>query len=287
MSASGPSTTWRTLGSGLADELSTGLAKVPGLRVASRTSASHVARIENDARSICRALEVDALLEGTVRKAGEQVRITAQLVSAADGCHLWSDAYDRSMTDVFTVQDHIARGIVDRLRGSPIETHRPPLIGRHTQNSRAYHSYLKGRFYWTRRYHGGLIAAHQHFTEAIQEDAGYALAYAGLADAYAFMGIYAVQRPRPAFAAALAAVTRALALDPDLPEAHTSLAFIKLAGTGICQKRPASSRERWSGIRVRPSPASITHGSWSCRETSRERSPRYPRHRRPIRYRRW
>ena len=214
----------------MADELSTGLAKVPGLRVASRTSASHVARIENDARSICRALEVDALLEGTVRKAGEQVRITARLVSAADGCHLWSDAYDRSMTDVFTVQDHIARGIVDRLKGSPIETHRPPLIGRHTQNSRAYHSYLKGRFYWTRRYHGGLIAAHQHFTEAIQEDAGYALAYAGLADAYAFMGIYAVQRPRPAFAAALAAVTRALALDPDLPEAHTSLAFIKLAG---------------------------------------------------------
>jgi serine/threonine-protein kinase len=218
------------LGSGLADELLTGLAKVPGLRVASRTSASHVARIEQDARSICRALGVEAVLEGTVRKAGEQVRITAQLVSATDGCHLWSDAYDRSMTDVFTVQDHIARSIVDRLQGSPIETSRPPLIGRHTQNSRAYHSYLKGRFYWTRRYHGGLIAAHQHFTEAIQEDAGYALAYAGLADAYAFMGIYAVQRPRPAFAAALAAVTRALALDPDLPEAHTSLAFIRLAG---------------------------------------------------------
>lgn len=111
-----------------------------------------------------------------------------------------------------------------------IEAPRPPLIGRHTQNARAYHAYLKGRFYWTRRYHGGLITAYQHFKEAIDEDAGYALAYAGLADAYAFMGIYAVQRPRSAFAAATAAVTRALELDSDLPEAHTSLAFIRLAG---------------------------------------------------------
>jgi tetratricopeptide (TPR) repeat protein len=103
------------------------------------------------------------------------------------------------------------------------------LIGRHTENSRAYYFYLKGRFYWTRRYHGGLIAALEHFKKAIEEDAGYALAYAGLADAYAFMGIYSVQKPRAAFAQAGEAVSRALALDPDLPEAHTSQAFIRLA----------------------------------------------------------
>jgi serine/threonine-protein kinase len=101
--------------------------------------------------------------------------------------------------------------------------------GRQTRNARAYHLYLKGRFYWTRRYHGGLTAALDHFKNAIQEDAGYALAYAGLADAYAFMGIYAVQRPRSAFARAAEAAERALALDPNLPEAHTSIAFIKLA----------------------------------------------------------
>ena len=100
---------------------------------------------------------------------------------------------------------------------------------RYTANARAYHAYLKGRFYWTRRYHGGLMAALDHFKNAIQEDAGYALAYAGLADAYSFMGVYSVQLPRAAFALATAASERALALDPDLPEAHTSVAFIKLA----------------------------------------------------------
>jgi eukaryotic-like serine/threonine-protein kinase len=130
-----------------------------------------------------------------------------------------------------------------------IEAPRPPLIGRHTQNARAYHAYLKGRFYWTRRYHGGLMAAYQHFKEAIDEDAGYGLAYAGLADAYAFMGIYATQRPRSAFAAATAAVSRALALDPDLPEAHTSLAFIRLAGDWDL---PAAAREFTRALELDP-----------------------------------
>jgi tetratricopeptide (TPR) repeat protein len=105
----------------------------------------------------------------------------------------------------------------------------PAAIGRHTANARAYHLYLKGRFYWTRRFHGGLTAALEHFSNAIQEDAGYALAYAGLSDVYSFMGIYAVQPPRSVFKLATAAAERALTLDPDLPEAHTSVAFIKLA----------------------------------------------------------
>ncbi len=105
---------------------------------------------------------------------------------------------------------------------------RRPLIDRHTDNARAYEHYLKGRFYWTRRRHGGLMAALEHFKKAIEEDAGYALAFAGLADAYAFIGVYSVQRPRTALAQALTAAERALALNPDLPEAYTSLAFIKL-----------------------------------------------------------
>ena len=105
----------------------------------------------------------------------------------------------------------------------------PRRVGSQTQNARAYEAYLKGRFYWTRRYHGGLTAALEHFKKAIQEDAGYALAYAGLADAYSFMGIYAVQPPRVAFAPAADAANRALALDPDLPEAYTSIALIRLA----------------------------------------------------------
>jgi eukaryotic-like serine/threonine-protein kinase len=213
---------------GLAEELVTGLGKVPGLRVASRTSSIRVTETERDIRSICRLLDVDAVLEGTVRKAGDRLRISAQLVSAADGCHLWSEGYDRRTADVFVVQDEIARSVVDRLKITLAEFPRQPLIRQHTQNPRAYQYYLKGRFYWTRRYHGGLNAALEQFQKAIEEDAGYALAYAGLADAYSFMAVYAVQRPRTAFAAASVAAERALAIDPDLPEAHTSLAFIRL-----------------------------------------------------------
>jgi serine/threonine-protein kinase len=213
---------------GLAEELLTGLGKVPGLRVASRTSSNHVTRTETDIRNICRLLDVDAVLEGTVRKAGDRVRISAQLVNAEDGCHLWSEGYDRDTADVIAVQDEIARSVVDRLKITLAEFPRQPLIRQHTQNPRAYQCYLKGRFYWTRRHHGGLNAALEQFQKAIEEDAGYAMAYAGLADAYAFMGIYSVQRPRTAFASASAAVERALAIDSELAEAHTSLASIRL-----------------------------------------------------------
>jgi TolB-like protein/tetratricopeptide (TPR) repeat protein len=215
---------------GLAEELLTGLGKVPGLRVASRTSSFHVDRTGIDVKDVCRLLDVDAALEGTVRKAGDHVRISAQLVSAEDGCHLWSEGYDRSTADVFAVQDEIARSVVDRLKVTIAEFPGQQLIRRHTQNPRAYECYLKGRFYWTRRYHGGLKAALEQFEKAIEEDAGYALAYAGLADAYSFIGgIYSAQKPRTAFALATAAVERALAIDPDLPEAHTSLAFIRVS----------------------------------------------------------
>ena len=213
---------------GLAEEILTALGKVAGLRVASRTSSFGVRQTDTDIRSICRQLEVEAVLEGTVRKAGDRVRITAQLVSAEDGCHLWSEGYVRDIADVFAVQEEIARNVVDRLKVSLTGISREPLIRRYTDNQRAYHSYLKGRFYWLRRYHGGLQAALEHFEQAIREDAGYALAHAGVADAYAIIGLYSLQRPRVAFARALAAAERALAIDPDLPEAHTSVALVSL-----------------------------------------------------------
>jgi len=214
---------------GLAEELLTGLGRVQGLRVASRTSSYHVGQSETDIRRICQLLDVDAVLEGTVRKAGERLRITAQLVSAADGCHLWSEGYDRSVADVFAVQDDIAQSVVDRLKISLAHFPGRQLVRQHTQNPRAYQFYLKGRFFWTRRFHGGLQTALEHFQKAIEEDAAYALAYAGLADAYSFMGTYSVKKPRVALAYASAAAERALALEPDLAEAHTSLALIKLA----------------------------------------------------------
>ena len=234
---------------GLAEELLTALGKVQGLRVASRTSSFSVKQTDTDIRSICRQLDVHAVLEGTVRKAGEQLRITAQLVSAEDGCHLWSEGYDRRMADVFAVQDEIVQSVVDRLKITLTESPRRPLIRQHTQNPRAYQLYLKGRFYWMRRYHGGLQAALDHFQKAIEEDAGYALAHAGLADAYAIIGMYALQMPRAAFAQAAMAAQRALAIDPNLPEAHTSLALIRLGHWNF----PESEREFKFALELDPS----------------------------------
>jgi len=213
---------------GLAEELVTALGKVRGLRVASRTSSFGVKQTDTDIRSICRQLDVDTVLEGTVRKAGDRLRITAQLVSGEDGCHLWSEGYNREMADVFAVQEEIAQNVVDRLQVTLTETEREPIVRRYTDSARAYHLYLKGRFYWLRRHQGGLQAALEHFQQAIEEDAGYALAHAGVADAYAIIGFYSLQKPRLAFATASAAAERALAIDPELPEAHTSLALINL-----------------------------------------------------------
>jgi serine/threonine-protein kinase len=219
---------------GLAEDLLTALGKVKGLRVASRTSSFAFKGTSADIRSICKQLNVDAVLEGSVRKFGTRLRVTAQLVSGADGCHIWSEGYDRQMADVFVLQDEIAQSVVDRLKTTVAEFPLRPLVRRYTDNPRAYHLYLKGRFHWSRRYSGGLRAALEHFQKAIDEDAGYALAQVGVADAYSFIGFYSIQHPKTAFSRAAAAVQRALEIDPELPEAHTSLALLKLGSEWNC-----------------------------------------------------
>jgi serine/threonine-protein kinase len=218
--------------SGLGEELLTALGNVPGLRVASRTSSLAIRQGDStDVKSICRRLGVSAVLEGTVRKAGDQLRITAQLVSAADGSHLWSEGYDRQMADVFSVQEEIARSVVDRLKPRLSTLSPAPLVKRHTDNPRAYEHYLRGRFYWARRYQGGLGVALEEFRKAIAEDAAYAPAHSGVADAFAFLAFYHIRPPRATFVKARAAAERALALDPDLPEAHASQALVELGDT--------------------------------------------------------
>src|SRR5262249_27126010 len=148
---------------GLAEELLTALGKVRGLRVASRTSSLAVRQEQTDIRNICRQLNVGAVLEGTVRKAGAQLRINAQLVRASDGHHIWSDGYSRGMVDIFAVQEEIAQSVVERLKSTFAEPPPGPLIPRYTDNPRAYELYLKGRFYWSRRYQGGLRLALEQF----------------------------------------------------------------------------------------------------------------------------
>ena len=224
---------------GLVEELLIGLGKLPGLRVASK-AAGRGLQATTDIRTICRELNVGAVLEGTVRKSGDRLRITAQLVSAEDGCHIWSEGYNRDMADVLGVQEGIAQNVVDKLQVTLAESNASRLTRRHTANPRAYHFYLKGRFYWARRYHAGLKNALDHFQKAIEEDAGYALAYAGVADAYTLIAFYSLMRPRDAFARASAAALRALEIDAELSEAHASLALVRLASDWDF---PAAERE--------------------------------------------
>lgn len=212
---------------GLAEELITALTKIEGLRVAARTSTFTFKGRDVDVREIGERLRVDAVLEGSVRRAGNRLRVTCELVNAAQGYEIWSELYDREMADLFVLQDEITRAIVDKLKVALVDDLKA--ARRYTESRKAYHHYLKGRFYWSKRYEGGLKTAMEEFEQAILEDEGYALAYSGLADTLVFRGLYSIDPPRQAFAKAKEQVEKALAIDDALPEAHTSLGLIELS----------------------------------------------------------
>jgi serine/threonine-protein kinase len=224
----GPDTDIEYFCDGLAEELVTALGKVAGLRVVSRSASLRFKEHHADLQTLCRELDAATVLEGTVSKVGDKLRVSARLVNGADGFVLWSEGYSRTMDDVFAVQDDIAARVVERFRLSVTDVQQRVRGSRHTDNPRAYHLYLKGRFHWARRYHGGLATALDCFKRALVEDAGYALAHAGLADVYAFLGLYSLIRPHDAFALASAAAERAMQLDPDVAEVQTSLALVAL-----------------------------------------------------------
>jgi serine/threonine-protein kinase len=148
-------------------------------------------------------------------------------LNTEDGYELWAEQYDREMADVLLLQEEMTRAIVDKLKVSLVEHLRP--TRRQTENKSAYHHYLKGRFYWSKRYEGGLKTAMDEFEHAIADDPHYALAYAGLADTLVFRGLYSLERPRDVFARAEKQVEKALSLDSRLPEAHSSQALIQLS----------------------------------------------------------
>ncbi|MGC4081507.1 MAG: protein kinase [Vicinamibacterales bacterium] len=222
----GPDPDLEYFSEGLAEELVTAFGKVRGLRVVSRTAALRFRGHQTDLQTLCRELDATTVLEGTVSKSGGQLRVSARLVNGADGFLLWSERYSRTMDDVFAVQDDIATQVVERFRLSAGAIQQLVLGARHTDNPRAYHLYLKGRFNWSRRYHGGLATAIDCFSRAIAEDAGYSLAHAGLADVYAFLGLYSLMKPSDAFTMASSAAYRAMQIDPDVPEVQTSLGLV-------------------------------------------------------------
>ena len=206
---------------GMTEELLNALVRVPEVRVAARTSSFSYKGKHEDVRKIANELGVATVLEGSVRRSGSRIRITAQLINAEDGYHLWSDRYDREMSDVFAIQDEIADAIVRTLE---LKLAADALVKRGTVDQDAYHAYLRGRHFWNQR---ALPKAISQFEQAIAIDPDYALAYAGLADAYAFLGFYGYLPSQHAFERGKAAAARAIQSDPSLPEAYYSSGLIE------------------------------------------------------------
>jgi serine/threonine-protein kinase len=210
---------------GLTEELLNLLAKVPGLHVAARTSAFAFKGKNEDLRTIGQKLNVAHVLEGSVRRSGDQLRITTQLISVSDGYHLWSETYDRKITDVFAVQDEIATAVVAALELKLLQT--PAATGRRPVGAEAHDLYLRGLYFWNLRTADSLLRAAGFFQQAIEAAPDYALAHAGLADAMEVRRGYAwVPWTEKLRDQARAAALRALELDPGLGEAHASLGMI-------------------------------------------------------------
>jgi TolB-like protein/DNA-binding winged helix-turn-helix (wHTH) protein/Tfp pilus assembly protein PilF len=212
---------------GMTDELITDLAQISALRVISRTSAMVYKGARKPLPQIARELNVDAVVEGTVLRSGDQVRITAQLIQAPDDKHLWAESYEGNLRDTLALQNKVARAIAEQIRINLNPHEQAALKNVKVVNPEAYESYLKGRYFWNKRTANGLKVALAYFNQAIEEDPKYAQAYSGLADTYALLGDwqYAVMTPREALPKAKAAAMKALALDDSLSEAHNSLAF--------------------------------------------------------------
>ena len=217
---------------GMADELTSQLTKVPGLRVASRTSAFAMrANRDLDVREIGKRLGVSAVLEGTVRRAEGRLRVTTQLTSAADGLTLWSDTYERDSKDIFAVQDQITTAIITALEptlsGGRTVALNSLATGSGTSSVEAYDLYLRGRYLLERRGKGVSRAA-AYFSQAIAKDSGFARAYAGLSEALELFPYFAATPAHDVEGRATAAATRALALDPRLAEPHAALALAQM-----------------------------------------------------------
>lgn len=211
---------------GMAEELINALANIEGLHVTSRTSAFQFKGQTLDIGEIGQRLMVSNILEGSVRKSGNRLRVTVKLINAGTGYQVWSEQYDREMEDVFAVQDEIARTIVDKLKIQLSSD--TSLVRRHTANLEAYNLYLKGRFYWNKRYEVGVQKGMECFQQAVEKDRAYALPYTGLADSYSVLATYNFLPPAEGYGKAKAVALKALDLDDTLAETHTSAAYVTL-----------------------------------------------------------
>jgi serine/threonine-protein kinase len=205
---------------GLGEELMGALAKIDGLRLVARSSTQRFRGADHDVREIGKLLNVDAVLEGSVRRSGNRLRITVKLIETANGYQLWSERYDREMEDVFVVQEEIANGVAAQLRVRLNQGAESYFRRHRAQDIEAYNLYLKGRFFWNKRTPADLRRAVEHFQSATQIDPKFAPAFAGLADSWVLLAMYGAVAPQEVFPQARQAIAQALALDPKLPDAH-------------------------------------------------------------------
>jgi TolB-like protein/class 3 adenylate cyclase/Flp pilus assembly protein TadD len=245
------------LSDGITEDLITALSRVPGLRVSARTSSFAFKNKNEDIRRIGEHLNVALILEGSVRKAENRLRITAQLINVADGCHLRADRYDREMQDIFAVQDEISQTIVEALKLQVNPQEKPSITDHQTASAAAYELYLKGRYYWNLREAAVRKGLH-YFELALLEDPNYALAYTGVADSYIQLSFYTFITPREANPKALAAINRALELKPDSSEAHESLACYQF----YCSMHNKLAAEREFLTALELNPKNISARSW-------------------------
>jgi TolB-like protein/DNA-binding winged helix-turn-helix (wHTH) protein/Tfp pilus assembly protein PilF len=243
---------------GMTDELITDLAQISALRVISRTSVMVYKGVHKPLPQIARELNVDAVVEGTVLRSGDQVRITAQLIDATTDKHLWSQSYQGELRDTLALQNRVAAAIADQIRINLTPREQAALKNVKAVNPDAYESYLKGRYFWNKRTADGLKAALAYFNQAIEEDPKYAQAYSGLADTYALLGDwqYAVMTPKEALPKAKVAAIKSLELDSGQGEAHNSLAFVL---DGFDWNLEAGGKEFQRAIELSPSYATAHH----------------------------
>ena len=211
---------------GVQDEILTRLSKIADLKVTSRTSTQHYKSVPENLAEIAKQLGVAHILEGSVQKSGDAVRVNVQLIKAANDSQVWAETFDRKLTDIFSVESDVAKAIADQLRAHITRQEEQVIAAKPTKNIEAYDAYLRGRYFWNKRTSDGIKHAIEHFQQSIERDPDFALGHAGLADSYIALTFYNFAAPHETMPKAKESAIKALALDDTLAEAHASLAHI-------------------------------------------------------------
>jgi len=247
---------------GVQDEILTRLAKVADFKVIARTSTQRFKSSPENLPDIAKQLGVANIVEGSVQKVGDQVRVNVQLINALTNAHLWADIYDRKLTDIFAVESDIAKTIADTLQAKLSSSAEQVLASRPTENPEAHELYLRGRYFWSRRTGANLQKAADYFQQAIGKDPKYALAFSGLADCHVLLPAYAElgSNPRDELPKALEAARKSVELDDSLGEAHTSLARALASDLQL----PAATSEFRRALELNPNYATAHQWFGEC-----------------------